>query len=122
MVIEPRQIAREIIDYIGDKGVIAGGAVRDIVMERIPKDYDIFIFGETDFIEIIERKGIFDKIPKVCEAPFGIIEGYNKFTVWNTTLHGEPIQIIWAKEFEKGFIGRNGELRINTSITPEELV
>lgn len=122
MVTEPRAIIKEILAYIGDRGVIAGGAVRDIVLKRIPKDYDVFVFGKEDFDEITSQKGIFDKKPLENKAPFEVIEGYARFTVWNTSLHGEPVQLIWSRDFEKGSLGQNRELGINTSITPLQLV
>lgn len=95
-MVEPRSIVREILEYIGIKGIVAGGALRDIVLDRQPKDYDVFLFKKMWLDEITSKHGIFDTIPKRVEYP----KHYGSFEIWNTTLHGEVVQIIWSPAFE----------------------
>jgi len=96
-----KDIIKEIMRYIGSRGIVAGGAVRDLVLGRKPKDIDVFIFYEKDFRRIVKR-GIFDKKPQKTERPFEA--NYpSTFEVYNTTLHGYPVQLIWNDHVEETF-------------------
>ena len=95
---EPKKVIDKIINYIGKRGVVAGGAVRDITLGRAPKDYDIFIFYRDDFEGLVTKKGIFDEIPTKAVSAFASRYPVS-FWVYNTTLSGLPIQIIWNSKY-----------------------
>ena len=120
---EPKKVIDKIINYIGKHGVVAGGAVRDVVLGRVPKDYDVFIFGMDDFMGIIKKKGIFDKKPQKTERPFASRYPV-MFEVYNTTLSKHPVQIIWnpryTSEGSTSWWGRHFDLR--QAVTGEEVV
>jgi len=120
MVMEPKAIVDKIINYIKKRGVVAGGAVRDIVLGRIPKDYDVFIFGLEDFHHIIKIKGIFDRIPTETENPFAS-KYPSMFEVYNTTLSGNPVQIIWNPNY-LGTGSKSWWSRYSDTLTGEEVV
>lgn len=96
-----KDIIKEIMSYIGSKGIVAGGAVRDLVLGRKPKDIDVFIFYEKDFRRIVKRN-IFDIQPQKTERPFEV-DYPSTFEVYNTTLHGYPVQLIWNDHVEETF-------------------
>ena len=98
MVMEPKKVIDKIINYIGKHGVVAGGAVRDVILGRVPKDYDVFIFDLDNFMGIINKKGIFDKKPQKTERPFASRYPV-MFEVYNTTLSKHPVQIIWNPNY-----------------------
>lgn len=100
-MVEPRQIVKQILDYVGKRGIIAGGAIRDIILEQTPKDYDVFIYKKIWHTEIVEQKGIFDKKPEKVSAR-DLYGADMRFEVWNTTLQGEAVQIIYCEEYENG--------------------
>lgn len=103
MVSNPRTIVREIIEHIGPRGVVAGGAIRDIVLKRQPKDYDVFIFDKADYKAITTERGVFDRVPTKMTltempGPHGMKYEPQLF-VYETELHGELIQLIWSKRY-----------------------
>jgi hypothetical protein len=100
---EPKEIISKIIDHIQIGGVVAGGSVRDLVLKRIPKDYDIFIFEEIVFGEIVKKKGIFDEVPQKAKPvkPVNTCRYPSTFSVYNTTLDGKPVQIIWSPYYSE---------------------
>ena len=101
-MVEPRQIVREIVDYIGERGMVAGGAIRDILLGLTPTDYDIFVYTHKAFDELIKEKGIFD-------YPFEPAGGQHmyagdagcSFTVYNSKLHGQDVQLIYCTAYEE---------------------
>lgn len=93
---EARSIVRDIADYIGKRGVIAGGCIRDIVLDREPKDYDVFIYKKMWFDEIVEKKGIFDAVPEKNDFPIQ----YGSFEVYNATYKGRVVQLICHPDYE----------------------
>jgi hypothetical protein len=114
-MVRPQQNVKEIVDFVGERGIIAGGAIRDIILERTPKDYDLFIFKQTWYEEIVGQKGIFDKVPEPAlqqSASNMSILLYGNFLVYNTTLYGQDVQIIYSPDFEssmkKGHITEEG--------------
>jgi hypothetical protein len=89
---------KDIMGYIGDCGVIAGGSVRDVVLGLKPKDYDVFFFDFNQFSKITSQRGIFDVESQEREVKSGAYLG-KQYTVFNTTLQGEVVQLIWQEDF-----------------------
>lgn len=93
-MVEPKNIMKNIMNYLGSWAVIGGGSVRDVVLNRTPKDYDIFFLEFRHFREIVEQRGIWDKDPTEIRVRSGPYLG-TEYVVFNTTLQGEAVQLIW---------------------------
>ncbi len=89
-----------IVSELTDKthGLVAGGAIRDIVLGKIPKDYDVF-FSSRDLQQTaIDRWQDMDFDEKPWPTPHRAYGGYGTtYTVFNTKYKGESVQLIYAK-------------------------
>jgi len=112
------------MNYIGPQGIIAGGAIRDLVLGHAPKDYDIFLHKEPDFKKIVSRKGIFDKMPEEVKIPskHNYPASFTTFFLYNTTLKGCPVQIIWSKEYVAPEVAHIWRRKFGFKPTGEEIV
>ena len=82
------KVWKDMNSLLGDFGeiVIGGGAVRDFLMERTPKDYDIFILNTTNFIPTFTEASALVK--KAVE-----ISGYSRVEIKYEWHKSEPFLI-----------------------------
>jgi len=82
-------------DKIGENGVIAGGAVRDLLLGREPKDYDIFTFSEDCYNSLFNRFDDPEEMPIKSETDeYG--RGRQKqdgVKITNCTAHNKTVQV-----------------------------
>lgn len=94
----PQKIIKALLKIVGNKGAIAGGAVRDIVLEQEPKDYDMFIYRIDDFIKIATKYSFTERInttePESVNQ-YGATNGDRSLIIGECEMFGKPIQMIY---------------------------
>jgi len=82
-------------DKIGENGVIAGGAVRDLLLGREPKDYDIFTFSEDYYNNLFDRFDDSEEMPIKSETDeYGRSrQKQDGVKITNCTAHNKTVQV-----------------------------
>ena len=119
--------AKNTLDIVGKSGyteyVIAGGFVRDLLLEKNPKDIDIFIFDTSDAhlnrIEILREffrlNGFLESSQRNIQATaYALIRG--TYFIYNFTKKNMPdIQIILCDSSSTSIINLIEDFAFNTS-------
>ena len=125
--VEHIRYAKNILDIIGKSGytqyMIAGGFVRDLLLEKEPKDIDIFIFDSPDNhlnrIEILREFfrliGMVETSRKnIQEHGYALVRG--TYLIYNFTQQHRPdIQIILCDNSSTNMIDLIENFSFNTS-------
>jgi hypothetical protein len=99
------EILQRLSDKIENNGTIAGGAMRDLLLDREPKDYDIFLFSKTYYDSLFNSPfDCFYNPKEVCdESETGETDRYGQnalgesgVRVANCTAYDRPVQLIYV--------------------------
>lgn len=70
-VLKDVQVALALVDQLNQwniHSVVAGGAARDILHDRVPKDYDLVVMDNYELVEVVVA---LEQIGATCVEPFG---------------------------------------------------
>lgn len=81
------EVYQEFADALRAPFVIAGGAVRDELLGRVPKDFDLFLFGSYDRSRLLRYQ----------QGPPQ--HGYKQWHLANVVWRGAPVQVVSDKGY-----------------------
>jgi len=84
---KPIYIIKTLANFIGKRGVVCGGCCRDMILDREPKDYDIFIFSENDIHKIAQQLK--------AKLKHHYTRGSTSI-IYCTEIHGKEVQLVYG--------------------------
>lgn len=105
------EILKIAIRVFGGKLMIAGGAVRDTLLNKPVKDIDIFIYDDDiDADELLKDLALFDKLchsttdyDSTDKIVYGDSDQMTRLVDVSATKWGIPIQLVFVKDLNKHF-------------------
>ena len=101
---EAAQVAAKTLEDSGYEAFIIGGAVRDMLLERTPKDFDLATNAKPD--EVLKLSGFSQSHYKDTSQAYGVTRVYVDITDQDEKIHSIQLEIATYRQDIEAHLGR----------------